>query len=594
MGTPLTVEVSVLDKLSANVAKMNASVTGFVNNTERGIGNLTKGFVALAAFGGIAAGLGRLVSQSLALAEGIQKTSNSYGISTRAVQEWNYVAKQSESSAEAIHKAFGVFATNAVNAARGTGTAKEAFKSLGIQLVDSNGNMLESNALFKDAMARVADIQDPLVRAAEAQRIFGKAGKELLPVLSQGSDEIRRMLGEASSLGQILDERTIKSLDDEGDKMDTFKTATTMLGAEFTLAFIPALSSASIAVAKFFSKLRGDTGTDEEKLSGTITQYTQDVKALETALADAVAVGATSVAIDNHGKFMNLTIEEAKARVDSLRVSLKELNNDFLGKSKGGGVGGGTTDAEEKKIQAEADKITAMVEKIQERRRTGEFNTIMLIDKAKADAAKREIDYDKKVAEEGAKNREKALAQIKETEQYKARAEERYRELKRETAANDIEGIGSVFSAFANANKRNAQERKNIARFEAFINTAVGITRAIPNIPLMIFAGLEGAAQQIAISNARYANGVRGAAPGWSMVGEQGPELQYTPAGASIYTSTETKNMTTNNAPAIHFNITDKSGNISNIIFNEMRAGGSADRMVTAMFDMARKKGLLA
>ena len=53
MGTPLTVEFTVLDKLSAHVKQMNDTMAGFARNAEHSIGSLTKGFGAL---GGIAAG----------------------------------------------------------------------------------------------------------------------------------------------------------------------------------------------------------------------------------------------------------------------------------------------------------------------------------------------------------------------------------------------------------------------------------------------------------------------------------------------------------------------------------------------------------
>jgi hypothetical protein len=457
--------------------------------------------------------------------------------------------------------------------------------------------MKESNELFKDAMLRVADIKDPMVRAAEAQRIFGKAGKDLLPVLSQGSEEIRKLIGAASDLGQILDERTLESLDSAGDKMDTFKTATAVLGAELTNTFVPALGDAALALSRFLAKISGsDLKSSEEKLSETVAAYTQESVDLKKAIDFAVESKSGTVAVEKYGQFLSLTLEDAKARLKSLEVSLAALNDDFLGKKKGGAPGGGGEQGDpDGKVRAQvAAKAEQAYRDHQARLQQASDNTVFHLDKSKRDSTERQKRMDDEIAERIKKNGEKGREEVKKFDKEREKSIEREKELRKDLAADQIQGAGRVFSAFANANKRNAQERKNIARFEAFINTAVGVTRAIPNIPLMIFAGLEGAAQQVAIANARFANGVRGAAPGWATVGEQGPENIFVPAGASIYTSTETRNMTTNNTPSIHFNITDKSGNISNMIFDEMRAGGSADRMVTAMFDMARKKGLLS
>ena len=49
---------------------------------------------------------------------------------------------------------------------------------------------------------------------------------------------------------------------------------------------------------------------------------------------------------------------------------------------------------------------------------------------------------------------------------------------------------------------QNAKREKRMAIFQAIINTAAGIAKAIPNIPLMIFAGIMGAAQIAAIASA--------------------------------------------------------------------------------------------
>lgn len=328
MSPKMQVEVSVLDRMSAHVKQMNDSMTNFAKNTERGLGAMTKGFGALGAVVGAGVIINKItgiMNASLNMAEAIEKTSQAYGISTRAVQEWNYAATQVKATPEAIHKAFGTFSKNIVDYSRGIGLAKESFKSLGFSVKDTAGNMKSSEALFKEMILTLSDIENPVLRAAEAQNVFGKAGKELAPLLSSGRTEIEKLLGEADRLGQVLDQRTIASLNKAKDQMGTFKTATSVLGAELTNIFAPALGVASVAVAKFLRSLRGDEKDQEEVKQGIIKQYQDDLTVLTAKLKDLEAVGAK----DNDWfmwKDGMITIEQAKKNIQSLKVRLDELN----------------------------------------------------------------------------------------------------------------------------------------------------------------------------------------------------------------------------------------------------------------------------
>ena len=131
---------------------------------------------------------------------------------------------------------------------------------------------------------------------------------------------------------------------------------------------------------------------------------------------------------------------------------------------------------------------------------------------------------------------------------------------KKEMAVLILQGAGELFSAITGANKRNAQEKKNIARVEAFINTAVGITEAIPNIPLMVMAGVMGIAQQVAIQNAQFAYGgvVRGGTPGIDSVPAMlmPGELVYNPAHPNpALAAMITNNSTTSSGDTHHYHI---------------------------------------
>lgn len=74
-----------------------------------------------------------------------------------------------------------------------------------------------------------------------------------------------------------------------------------------------------------------------------------------------------------------------------------------------------------------------------------------------------------------------------------------------------------------------AKADRNKALFDIAINTAVGISKAIPNVPLIIFSaavGLAQAALVLAKPIPQYERGTKNASEGWAIVDEKGPELR--------------------------------------------------------------------
>lgn len=172
-----------------------------------------------------------------------------------------------------------------------------------------------------------------------------------------------------------------------------------------------------------------------------------------------------------------------------------------------------------------------------------------------------------------ATRREMELEALK---QQNADAEE-YANLRKQQISDGIQGAGQLFSVIAGANKRNAQEKKNIASVEAGINTAVAITKALPNPFAVAMAAAIGLAQQVAIRNAKFATGTAYAPGGMALVGESGPEYVNLPKGAQVYNNSQTRNMTTNASMSV--TIMDASGNITETIRAQLRSG-AGDQLV--------------
>lgn len=131
------------------------------------------------------------------------------------------------------------------------------------------------------------------------------------------------------------------------------------------------------------------------------------------------------------------------------------------------------------------------------------------------------------------------------------------RRTEKQLAALEAEGAARLAAAKGNAaleasiqadlDKRKAAiekkaglRKKLLALAEAAVNTAVGITKAIPNIPLMIAAAAAGAIQLGVIASQKFAAGTRDAPGGLSLLGERGPELVNLPRHSQVFSAGQT------------------------------------------------------
>ena len=84
---------------------------------------------------------------------------------------------------------------------------------LGVSTKDMNGNVKDSGKLFEDLLLRISEIKNPTERLATSMQLFGRAGREVYEMASQGKGKLQELAKETESYGRILDEKTIISLE---------------------------------------------------------------------------------------------------------------------------------------------------------------------------------------------------------------------------------------------------------------------------------------------------------------------------------------------------------------------------------------------
>ena len=220
-----------------------------LDKTKKGFGSATKGLKAVAgavlnaktAIVGLvgAAGFGLLISRSLQATDTLTKTANKIGTTTEALGALRYAADLTGVSTQTMDMALQRFTRRTAEAAQGMGEAKGAIKELGINAQELNRMPLDERMIvLADAFQDVKSESD---RLRLAFKLFDSEGAALVNTLSQGSDGLKEMLGEAKALGLAMSSSAAKGVEDTVDALTKLQSLFKGVTDQTVAAFAPAI-----------------------------------------------------------------------------------------------------------------------------------------------------------------------------------------------------------------------------------------------------------------------------------------------------------------------------------------------------------------
>jgi len=242
MTTALTIRAQVTGQQQiTGLTKGLDGVTRASNNSATAMGRL-KG-AAAGALGAVrtllpalgVAAVAKFAKDNLDAADAMSKLSQRTGIAAPTLDKFRKVAELSDTSIEALGKAFTILAKNSADAAQGTGPAADAFAKLGISVTDASGKLLSTDNIMLQVADRFAQIADGTEKAALASDIFGsRLGSQLIPLLNSGGDAVRNM---STALTQESADRAAAF----NDRLENMQEKVQQLGLRLTEALLPVL-----------------------------------------------------------------------------------------------------------------------------------------------------------------------------------------------------------------------------------------------------------------------------------------------------------------------------------------------------------------
>lgn len=221
------IEATIRDKIGVGLARLKQRLNAFAR-TSAAIGGGLIG-AAAAGFAPLAAG----VNEFLTSGDKFDKIAARTGFAVEDLSRLGFAAGQTGTDVETLEK--GLFGVQRFMLAlrQGSKTAADSLKLLGLNATDlQNATQIDRLKMFADGLAK---IEDAGLRGALAQQMFGRAGRQLLPLLQGGSAGIEEYFKQADKLGITMstDDATAAAfLADRIDELKTiFKGAAIQVGA---------------------------------------------------------------------------------------------------------------------------------------------------------------------------------------------------------------------------------------------------------------------------------------------------------------------------------------------------------------------------
>ena len=192
-GGKAEIEATIKDKLGAGLAKLKARLSSFAATSAKLGGGAIVGATA------ILAPLTASVATFLSAGDAMDKMSARTGETVEQLSTLGFISAEVGSDTQTLEK--GIFGMQRTlrGAERGMATSIDALKTMGLTLDDLDG--LKPAEQLKLMSTQLAAIDDTGRRGAVAQEVFGRAGRQLLPMLSLGADGIEKMQQQARDLG---------------------------------------------------------------------------------------------------------------------------------------------------------------------------------------------------------------------------------------------------------------------------------------------------------------------------------------------------------------------------------------------------------
>ena len=215
-----------LSRLQGDMDKAKNVVGTSFNAMQKILGGLGVGLSVV--------GLSNMIKQVADAGDKLSKLSQSSGLTVEQLGSLNKMARLSGTSLDAVSKAVGLMSKNMFD-------GSDAFKMLNVQTRETDGSMRSANSVLLDVADRFSKMRDGVEKSAISMQVFGKSGRELIPLLNEGRAALESAT-ESYTKNAAMTTKAAKESVIFNDNLELLADRTKELKTRFVVDLLPALN----------------------------------------------------------------------------------------------------------------------------------------------------------------------------------------------------------------------------------------------------------------------------------------------------------------------------------------------------------------
>ena len=206
------------------------------------------------------------------------------GIATDKLQEYQYAAELIDVSTDTLTKSMTKNISSMKSAAKGTGDAAKAYKELGVEVLDADGNFRDSQEVYWELIDALGTVENETERDALAMSVLGKSAQELNPLIEAGSARMDELGQQAREAGAVLSEDSLNAFGAFDDQLQYLKVNSEAAKRALGTVLLPTLTKLATSgnglITKFTKKLteaNGDIGKMADAVGEMIPEIIEKI-----------------------------------------------------------------------------------------------------------------------------------------------------------------------------------------------------------------------------------------------------------------------------------------------------------------------------
>ena len=277
-------------------------------------------------------GIKRLIGGMMEMADRLLDLSDMTGMTTDALQEWQYVSKIAGVNTEAVSNAAQNLTNRFQNLYREQSPISRGFREMGIEAFNASGELRNTGDIVDDVITTLAEMENATERNAYGAQLFGGSWKDLAPILAMGAEGIEKVKQEARDMGVVMDREAIEKANELRQAKVRLSEATGALWRELGSKLVPVLTTLAEGMTSLIQQTRGARQAFEDlseaggwggwdKIKNVFYMLTGNNKALARSIGEVVKES------EDHLNEINNTRKAQKELAEQTKVVVKQFDH---------------------------------------------------------------------------------------------------------------------------------------------------------------------------------------------------------------------------------------------------------------------------